>query len=152
MRSSCRILTGKTPHLVIQSSSTTAINIFPMLNCPLDEFYKCRKKIKMAIIWRLNNAYVHFKKVLLFKLQIIKKGPICYVQMNKIKDYLHVKVGLKKPKTKLCSLDNSAYLTPLGTFSFKTFYFRDEIRMIHARTYTVTDRNVLLISNYRTML
>lgn len=72
--------------------------------------------------------------------------------MNKIKDYLHVKVGLKKPKTKLCSLDNSAYLTPLGTFSFKTFYFRDEIRMIHARTYTVTDRNVLLISNYRTML
>lgn len=61
--------------------------------------------------------------------------------MNKIKDYLHVKVGLKKPKTKLCSLDNSAYLTPLGTFSFKTFYFRDEIRMIHARTYTVTYRN-----------
>lgn len=95
-----------------------------------------QKKIKMAIVWRLNNAYVHFKKVLSFKLHIIKKGPICYVQMNKIKDYLHVKVGLKKPKTKLCSLDNSAYLTPLGTFSFKTFYFRDEIRMIHARTYS----------------
>lgn len=38
-------------------------------------------------------------------------------------------------------------------FFVNAFYFRDEIRkMIHARIYSVLDRNVLLISNYRTIL
>lgn len=47
----------------------------------------------MNIVSRFNNAYGHLKKSLLFKLQIINKGPIWYVKMYKIKDYLHVKVG-----------------------------------------------------------
>lgn len=77
--------------------------------------------------------------------------------MFKMIHYLHVIIDSNIPKTKLCSQDNAAYflfvLTPLGNFSVKKFYYRDEIRMIHVRTYTctVTDRNVLLILNHRTM-